>query len=155
MTSRNSDARHLGTLLAALCCAIGLYAPLSDAVERDQTVVAQSRYSVRLLAAINAYRVKHGVLELSSSANLDRLAYGHSKNMAHASQLSHEGFRARGMRADSPLCVENVGWNYATPEAQLRAWIESPAHDRNMLDSRVTKAGVGDANAYVTFIACQ
>ena len=33
--------------------------------------------------------------------------------------------------------------------------IESPAHDRNMLDSRVTKAGVGEANAYVTFIACR
>ena len=155
MTVGKSDAQHLMALLATLCCAVALYAPVSDAAERDQTAVAQSRYSARLLAAINAYRAKHGVVELKSSADLDLLAYGHSKNMAQAEKLGHEGFRERGMRADSPVCVENVGWNYATPEAQLRAWIESPAHDRNMLDSRITRAGVGEANAYVTFIGCR
>jgi len=133
---------------------MGLHTPLSDAAG-DQTAVGQSRYSARLLAAINAYRAKHGVVELNPSANLNLLAYGHSKNMAQAGQLSHEGFRERGVRSESPACVENVGWNYATPEAQLQAWIESPAHNRNMLDPRVTKAGVGDANAYVTFIACR
>jgi uncharacterized protein YkwD len=143
------------SLLAALCCATFPYAPPGDAAEPDQTAVARSRYSARLLAAINAYRVEHGVAELKPSANLDRLADGHSKNMARAGQLSHEGFRERAMRADSPVCVENVGWNYATPEAQLQAWIESPAHNGNMLDRRVAKAGVGNANAYVTFIACR
>lgn len=134
---------------------MGSYAPFGDASERDQALAAQSRYSARLLAAINAYRVKHGALKLNPAADLDVLAYEHSKNMARAGQLSHEGFRQRGMRANSQACVENVGWNYASPEAQLRAWIDSPGHNRNMLDPKVLKAGVGEANAYVTFIACR
>ena len=150
-----TDARNLGALFAALSCAMALHAPVSDAADRDQPAAAQNPYSARLLAAINAYRVKHGEAELNASANLDSLADDHSKTMARAGRLSHEGFRERGMRADSPLCVENVGWNYVTPEAQLRAWIESPGHERNMLDTRVTQAGVGKANAYVTFIACR
>jgi len=134
-------------LLAALCCAMASCAPLSDAAEPDQTVAAQNRYSARLLVSINAYRIKHGVTELSPAANLDLLAYEHSKHMAQAGQLSHEGFRERGMRSNSPVCVENVGWDYASPEAQLKAWIDSPGHNKNMLDPKVTKAGVGVANA--------
>jgi uncharacterized protein YkwD len=130
-------------------------APLSDAAEPDPTAAAQNRYSARLLASINAYRTKHGVTELIPAANLDLLAYEHSKHMAQARQLSHEGFRERGMRSDSPVCVENVGWNYTSPEAQLKAWIDSPGHRKNMLDPRATKAGIGVANAYVTFIACR
>jgi uncharacterized protein YkwD len=130
------------------------YAPLSDAAEPDQRVAPQNRYSARLLVSINAYRVKHGMKELSPAPNLNVLAYEHSKHMAQAGQLSHEGFRERGMRSDSSVCVENVGWNYASPEAQLKAWIESPGHNKNMLNPKVTKAGVGEANAYVTFIAC-
>ena len=131
------------------------YAPPGGAAEREQAGAAQSRYSARLLAAINAYRVKHGVVELKPAANLDVLAHEHSKSMERAGQLSHEGFRQRAMRSDSEACVENVGWNYASPEAQLRAWSESPAHDTNMLDPKVIRAGVGTANAYVTFIACR
>jgi uncharacterized protein YkwD len=129
--------------------------PLSDAVEPYQTVAAQNGYSARLLVSINAYRIKHGVPELSPAANLNVLAYEHSKHMAQAGKLSHEGFRERGMRSNSPVCVENVGWNYTSPEAQLKAWIESPGHNKNMLDPKVTKAGIGVANAYVTFIACR
>jgi Cysteine-rich secretory protein family len=115
------------------------YASLSDAADRDQAVNAKSRYSVRLLASINPYRVTHGVVELNPVANLDVLAYEHSKYMAQAGHLSHEGYRERGMRSGSPVCVENVGWNYASPEAQLQAWIESPGHNK---DPKVTKAGV-------------
>ena len=143
------------SLLAALSCAMVSGAPLSEAVKPDHTGAAQNRYSARLFVSINAYRVKHGVKELSPAANLDVLAQEHSKRMAQAGQLSHEGFRERGMRSDSPVCVENVGWNYTSPEAQLKAWIESPGHDRNMLDPKITKAGIGEANAYVTFIACR
>jgi uncharacterized protein YkwD len=155
MDTRPLHRRAISLQAALCCCAVASCAPLSDAAELDQRVAAQNRYSARLLVSINAYRVKHGVTELSPAPNLDVLAQEHSKHMAQVGQLSHEGFRERGMRSDSPVCVENVGWNYANPEAQLKAWIESPGHNKNMLDPKVTKAGVGELNAYVTFIACQ
>jgi len=71
-----------------------------------------------------------------------------------ADSLSHDGFRERQARAASPVCVENVGWNYRTPGAQLNGWTESPSHNANLLDARITQAGVGEASGYVTFIAC-
>ena len=53
------------------------------------------------------------------------------------------------------MCVENVGWNYATPSDQLDAWRASPGHNRNLLDVRVTHAGIAVAGEYVTLIACR
>ena len=107
-----------------------------------------------MLAAINAYRVEHGLGELRRSDKLVLLADSHSRNMAQANRLSHDGFRERQARAASPVCVENVGWNYRTPGAQLNGWTESPSHNANLLDARITQAGVGEASGYVTFIAC-
>jgi len=143
------------SLLAALPLALICHPAASDATGRDQASGAQSRYSSQLLDSINAYRAKRGVPALRTDANLNGLAYEHSKDMARIGKLNHDGYRERGMRSGSEVCVENVGWNYATPEAQLKAWIASPGHNQNMLDAKVTKAGTGDANAYVTFIACR
>src|SRR6266550_5034023 len=133
------DTRPLGrqarSLPAALCCAMASCVPLSDAAEPDR-MVAQNRYSARLLVSINAYRVKHSLKELRPEPNLNVLAYEHSKHMAQAGQLSHEGYRERGMRSDSSVCVENVGWNYASPEAKLKAWIESPGPQQEHAQSQ-------------------
>lgn len=52
------------------------------------------------------------------------------------------------------MCVENVGWNYRSPAAQLEGWRASPDHDRNMLDPRVRKIGIGESKGYVTLLAC-
>ena len=107
-----------------------------------------------MLVAINVYRIEHGLGELRRSDKLDLLADRHSRNMAQANGLSHEGFRERQAHAGSPLCVENVGWNYGTPEAQLHGWIDSPSHNANLLNPRITQAGVGETSGYVTLIAC-
>jgi uncharacterized protein YkwD len=75
--------------------------------------------------------------------------------MANAGRLSHDGFEARFRDSAHAMCVENVGWNYPTPAKQLAAWEDSPGHERNMSDVRVTHMGIGVAANYVTFIACR
>ena len=134
--------------------AVALHASLTQAADQDLSAAAAGAYSARVLAAINAYRLEHGLRELRRSDKLDVLADRHSRNMAQANRLSHEGFRERHARAGSPICVENVGWNYPTPAAQLHGWIDSASHNANLLDARITQAGVGEASGYVTFIAC-
>ena len=52
------------------------------------------------------------------------------------------------------MCVENVGFNYRSPESQFEGWRGSAGHDRNMLDKRVDRMGIGVAADYVTLIAC-
>jgi uncharacterized protein YkwD len=74
--------------------------------------------------------------------------------MAAAGRMSHDGFPSRARRSGLALCVENVGWNYRSPDAQVDAWRASPGHDRNLLDRRVARMGIGVAEDYVTLIAC-
>jgi uncharacterized protein YkwD len=86
---------------------------------------------------------------------LSALAREHSAAMARAQRLSHDDFERRFRRSGYAMCVENVGWNYGTPAAQMKAWRASPGHDRNLLDARVTHGGVGVAGDYITLIACR
>ena len=115
---------------------------------------ANDDYARRLVALINEYRASHGRSPLASDRTLAALAGEHSTAMARADALSHDDFPSRARRSRGNLCVENVGWNYRTPQAQFDAWRASPGHDRNMLDGRVDRIGIGNAGAYVTMLAC-
>jgi len=111
-------------------------------------------YASRLATLVNRHRVDNGLPALTRDATLARLALEHSAAMARADRLSHDGFQMRGRRSGYPLCVENVGWNYRSPAAQLDGWRASAGHDRNMLDPRVNKIGIGESEGYVTLLAC-
>ena len=111
-------------------------------------------YAQGLVDLVNEYRASHGRSPLASDATLAALAGEHSTAMANVGALSHDDFPSRARRSRGNLCVENVGWNYRTPQAQFDAWRASPAHDRNMLDGRVDRIGIAHAGAYVTMIAC-
>ena len=113
------------------------------------------RFAARLAERVNQYRDRKGAAALSSDASLASIAHEHSAAMAAAKRLSHDGFESRIRRSRRSLCVENVGWNYRTPDDQLDGWQRSPEHDRNLLDARVKQMGIGVASGYVTFIACQ
>jgi uncharacterized protein YkwD len=74
--------------------------------------------------------------------------------MATERRLSHDGFRSRFDRTSARICVENVGWNFPFPEAQLEGWRASPGHHRNLLEPKVARMGLSMAGRYVTFFAC-
>lgn len=119
------------------------------------TLVEPAAYATDLAALVNDYRRGAHVAALRRDPKLDELAREHSAAMLRARRLSHDDFPSRVRRSGYAMCVENVGWNYPTPADQLKAWRESPGHDRNLLDGRVTHAGVGIAGDYVTLIACR
>jgi uncharacterized protein YkwD len=111
-------------------------------------------YSQRLAALVNQYRVGHGLPALMVDTTVAGLAREHSAAMAKAGQLNHDDFPSRVRRSGLAMCVENVGWNYRSPEGQFDGWRASPGHDRNMLDPRVNRMGIGTVADYVTMIAC-
>ena len=115
----------------------------------------ERRYERDLAERINAYRSERKLPALTVNATLDRLATEHSAAMAKAHRMSHDGFDARYRASGFRRCIENVGWNFTTPAAQLAAWQASPPHDRNLLDANVTVIGLGERQRYVTLIACQ
>ena len=116
-----------------------------------------SDYDAGLLELINNYRTERGLGTLVMKQELTTLAREHSRGMKQAARLSHDGFKGRfrkAQRSGNSGCVENVGWNYPTAAAQFEGWQNSPGHDRNMLDPKITGAGIARAGAYVTFFAC-
>ena len=119
------------------------------------TEPGDSPYAERLGKVVNQYRRQRGARPLQVDSALSALAREHSVAMAKAGRLSHDEFPSRVRRSGYCMCVENVGWNYRTSDAQLDGWRRSLGHDRNLLDVRVTRMGIGVASDYVTFIACQ
>jgi uncharacterized protein YkwD len=130
--------------LACSICAVAVSAAADKGVE----------YPHRLAALVNQYRASHGLPALEVDATVASLAREHSAAMAKAGRLSHDEFPARVRRSGRAMCVENVGWNYRSPEGQFDGWRASPGHDRNMLDPRIDRMGIGAVADYVTMIAC-
>lgn len=112
-------------------------------------------FSRHLAELINGYRLRHGLEPLALAEDLAALASEHSDSMAEQRLLTHEGFRTRYARANSKVCVENVGWNYPTAEALLDGWRHSPSHHRNLLEPKVSRMGIAVRTRYVTFFACR
>ena len=116
---------------------------------------ADDPYAAQLGKLINDYRAQHDVPPLAPDASLSELAHEHAARMAKDKRLSHYGFEERFAKAGSPRCVENVGWNQRTPEAEFAGWRDSPTHARNLLDPRIARMGIGMQDRYVTFFACR
>ena len=116
---------------------------------------AGDAYVVQLGKLINDYRAQHDVPPLTMDAPLSELAHEHAARMAGNKRLSHYGFEERFAKAGSPRCVENVGWNQRTPEAEFAGWRDSPTHARNLLDPGITRMGIGIQDRYVAFFACR
>ena len=130
-----------------LALSIGTFAVAADADKGGG-------YPQRLAALVNQYRVSHGLRALIVDTTVAGLAVEHSAAMAKAGQLNHDEFPSRVRRSGFAMCVENVGWNYRSPEGQFDGWRASPGHNRNMLDPRVDRMGIGTVADYVTMIAC-
>ena len=122
---------------------------------RAATLAEPAAYATELASLVNDYRATRHTARLTVDPTLSDLAREHSAAMVRAKRLGHDDFKARFGRSGYGMCVENVGWNYPTAAGQLRAWQDSPGHDRNMLDARVTHVGIGVAGDYVTLIACR
>jgi uncharacterized protein YkwD len=127
---------------------------LAAAALSSLAFAADAELAKQLGELINQYRARHDLRALSVERTLATLATEHSAAMQKANRLSHDGFAARVRRSGLAMCVENVGWNYPTAQSQFDGWRASPGHDRNLLDRRVDRMGIGVAGTYVTFIAC-
>ena len=115
-----------------------------------------------IIAETNRVRLEHGAGELRVSSSLDAAARGHSVNMARTGEFAHEVDGPEdtlGSRVDAAgypqQCgaSENIAWRSDDlgfgSEAKARAlvdqWMGSPGHQRNLLDRRMVKIGVGVA----------
>ena len=94
---------------------------------------------------VNEVRRRAGLPALGSDPNLARIAGTRSAAMATERRLSHSGWeralRKAGLQDDS--LGENVAYNYDSPDAVMRGWLQSPGHRANILRRSFKRIGVG------------
>ncbi len=114
----------------------------------------ESEFEFNLRALINDYRRDNGLQALDYDPHLHDLAEEHSTEMERVHTLSHDGFNDRFDRSGYNRAVENVAYNYPTPETLFEGWRTSSGHNSNMLHPDISHAGVSRVGAYATFFAC-
>jgi len=134
------------------CIFLLLNSFLTPAYATDEK--ASSTYEGKLLHSINQYRNQHNAPPLFFDKTLHILAKAHSHYMRGTNTLDHTNSEDRYRQYKRKICVENVGWNYMTPEAQFEAWRVSKGHNTNMLNKQIRRAGISKVGSYVTFFAC-
>ncbi len=110
------------------------------------------------LCLINRERAAHGERALRPNGRLRRAAQAHTDSMAFGDYFEHVGprgltplarMRAVGYVSSSRAGYEvgeNIAWGtlwLSTPRAIVAAWMASPGHRANILDSRYRETGIG------------
>ena len=139
----------LAPCLVCLVCLLVLSLPLVAADAGSSTADDE-----RLLSLVNDYRVDQGLAPLLNDPALTLIARANSQRMADKQQLGHEDFAQRHLQSGRRVCVENLAAGYRQLEPLLAGWQASPGHDRNLRDARVSHAGIGEVQGYVTLMAC-
>jgi uncharacterized protein YkwD len=161
--TRAALARSL-TALAA-CFAIALAAAPSASAGRacaSMRVTPAEAGTQQLVAStlclINAQRARYGVRPLRLSQQLSAAARRHAADMERRHYFSHtsrdgssfvDRIRRTGYfrRISSWYVGENLAWgagpNRSSPRGIVAAWMGSPPHKQNMLNSRFREVGIG------------
>ena len=113
----------------------------------DTSVVAFESEVVRL---VNKVRRENGLNPLTQDWQLSRVARFKSQDMRDLGYFSHTSptygspfEMMRNFGISYRTAGENIAKGYATPEAVVNAWMNSPGHRANILNSSYTHIGVG------------
>ena len=111
-----------------------------------------------VLCLVNRERAEHSLAPLKPNAQLETAAEEHNAEMLQVDYFAHvapdgetpvERIKRTGYIAsesDGYVIGENLAWgtySLATPKAIVEAWIASPGHLANILESRYTETGIG------------
>ncbi|HUH80983.1 MAG TPA: CAP domain-containing protein [Solirubrobacteraceae bacterium] len=111
------------------------------------------------LCLVNRERAAHGEGPLATNSDLQHAAQDHSESMASGAYFEHSGpggtFLQRIMASGylpGPNALYSVGENIAygtlqdaTPASIVAAWMRSPGHRANILNSSFREIGIGIA----------
>jgi uncharacterized protein YkwD len=110
------------------------------------------------LCLINRERIDHGESPLKPNVQLQAAAQGHTQSMVSEDYFEHVGpngetplarMRAAGYIYSSHIGYaigENIAWGtlwLGTPSKIVAAWMASPGHRANILDSQYRETGIG------------
>ncbi|WP_422486375.1 S-layer homology domain-containing protein [Gudongella sp. DL1XJH-153] len=110
-------------------------------------------YNQRILDLVNIERAAEGIKPLKLHAELSKVAYEKSKDMAIYDYFSHtspnygspfEMMKEFGI--SYRYAGENIAMGQPTPEIVVQAWMDSPGHRKNIMSTNFGNLGVGVYN---------
>ena len=109
-------------------------------------------YEYQVVTLVNTERAKYGLSPLTFSAELSRLARLKSQDMRDRKYFSHQsptyGSPFQMMKDNGVKYLtagENIAMGQRTPSEVVNAWMASPGHRANILNSSFDTIGVGYA----------
>lgn len=106
----------------------------------------------QVLDLTNKERAKNGLQPLQGDWQLQRVARYKSVDMRDKNYFSHTSptygspfDMMKAFNISYTAAAENIAAGQVTPEEVVKAWMNSPGHRKNILDSRMTHLGVGYA----------
>jgi uncharacterized protein YkwD len=91
----------------------------------------------------NAQRKKADRASLKGSKCLDRFAERQAKRMADQQRMYHQQLGPILKACNLSMVGENVAYGYPNGRAAVTAWMKSPGHKANILNSRYRITAVG------------
>ena len=119
--------------------------------KKDETIIPPlhtyqfSTNEIELLNRINIYRDSIGLNTLQTNQHISYLCQEHNLYMIDNDVINHDYFQYRADNLQKTLGAERVGeniaYNYNTPEAAVKAWLNSASHKQN-IEGNFTHFGI-------------
>lgn len=111
---------------------------------------ATTNYEQRVIDLVNQRRAQNGLSPLKANWQLSRVARMKSQEMHDKHYFSHTSptygspfTMMNNFGIHFTAAGENIAMGQTTPEAVMNAWMNSPGHRANILNSSYTQIGVG------------
>lgn len=146
MTSRLR--RRFGVAVAAVAAIALLQTSFVDAASAAPntscTTAGIAQAQTQILDDVNYARAGQGLAPLARNYAMNGVATGWSQTQAARASMGHNPNYAAQIPGGWSSAGENVAYGY-TPSTVTGAWLNSPGHRANILNSRFTHLGVGVA----------
>ena len=132
---------------------IGLFIFILVFTACDDETHSYNEFEWSVFELTNIERTKQGVAPLRWDDRLGSAARAHSEDMSKNNFMNHTGSdgsdpgqRIKRAGFEYSTWGENVAFGQQTPEEVVAAWMGSPGHRSNILNSSYTHLGVGFLN---------
>ncbi|GAA4118145.1 hypothetical protein GCM10022215_19390 [Nocardioides fonticola] len=123
--------------VAAACSVlvVGLAGPAAAATSAE--------YQKDGIAATNHERTSRSIKALTKDSCLQKMAVKQARKEAKANSMFHQSMNPIMQKCGMNLVGENVAYGFSSGQAVVNAWMNSPEHKANILESRFTRIGFG------------
>ena len=129
-------------IVVAVICAIGLVL-VPEA--KPAMALSNASFDAQLRPLTNTERTKKSLKKLKFGTCLDRYAQQQANRMASEKRMFHQDLRIVLRKCKAKTVGENVAYGFDSPKANVRAWMNSPGHRKNILNRKYTRLGIGVA----------